>query len=44
MPVRARSGAVRSPAGEHGGILTDFQTKVKEKMAKKALFLATPVR
>jgi len=28
-------GALRLPAGKHGGILTDYQTKVKKKMTKK---------
>jgi len=30
----------RLPAGKHTGILTDFQTKVKKKTTKKALFWA----
>jgi len=29
----------RLPTGKHAGILTEIQTKVNQKMAKKALFL-----
>jgi hypothetical protein len=36
---RPVGAGLRSPAGEHGGILTDFQTKVKEKAGKNSLFL-----
>ena len=32
-----------SPAGEQGGILTDFQTKVKEKMDKRKGFFGRPL-
>jgi len=32
-------GGLCLPAGKHTGILTDFQTKVKKKMAKNELFL-----
>jgi hypothetical protein len=32
----------RSPAGEHGGILTDFQTKVNKKMTQRIILLWLP--
>ena len=36
----APTGGLCLSAGKHTGILTDFQTKVNKKKAKKALFLA----
>ncbi|MBW8041573.1 MAG: hypothetical protein FVQ85_16475 [Planctomycetes bacterium] len=36
------TGGLRLPAGKHTGILTDFQTKVNKKMAKKELFFGHP--
>ncbi|MGB2807403.1 MAG: hypothetical protein WBC22_06670, partial [Sedimentisphaerales bacterium] len=36
------AGGLGLSAGKHEGILTDFQTKVKKKMTKKALFLKNP--
>ena len=43
-PVRGASFGVSClPSGKHAGILTDFQTKVNEKMTKKALFWASSV-
>jgi hypothetical protein len=34
-PIRAVLRGYRLPTGKHGGILTEFQTEVNKKMAKK---------
>ena len=42
--LRQAQDRLRLPAGKHTGILTEYQTKDKEKMKKKCFFLVIPAK